>query len=94
MNEAVDGVPPLSLSVSGQEAKQWKRKAARLIKLLVQPTADLRRLLELTVATEHHAMHKHLDGEKKVFKEGRTHSELAYQTLFKRHIQNIFKIIN
>lgn len=92
VNEAVDGIPPLSLSVSGQEAKQWKRKAARLIKLLVQPTADLRRLLELTVATEHHAIHKHLDGEKKVFKESRTH--LAYQTLFKRHIQNILMIMN
>lgn len=94
MNEAVDGVPPLSLSVSGQEAKQWKRKAARLIELLVQPTADLRCLLELTVATEHHAIHKHLDGEKRVFKGGKTHLELAYQTLFKRNIHNIFMMIN
>lgn len=59
VNEAVDGFPPLPLSVSGQKAKEGKRKAARLIELLlllVHPTADLRCLLELAVATEHHAI--------------------------------------
>lgn len=59
MNEVVDGVPPLPLSVSGQEAKEGKWEAARLeelLLLLVHAAAYLRRFLELTVATEHHTV--------------------------------------
>lgn len=59
MNETVDGVPPLPLSVGGQEAEQGKSEAAGLVELLlllVQAAADLCRLLELTVAAEHHAV--------------------------------------
>ncbi|TNN79344.1 hypothetical protein EYF80_010368 [Liparis tanakae] len=54
-----DGVPPLPLFDGGQEAKEGKGKAARLIELLlllwVYPAAYFRRLLELRVAAEHHA---------------------------------------
>lgn len=64
MNEAVDGVPPLPLSVGGQEAEEREGEAARLVELLllllVYSAADLRRLLELTMATEHHTTYKHL----------------------------------
>lgn len=59
VNEAVDGVPPLSLSVSGQEAKKRKREAAGLVELLlllVHASADLCLLLKLTVAAEHYTM--------------------------------------
>ena len=59
MNKAVEGAPPLPLPVSGQEAKERKWEAARLIELLLlllQPTADFRCFLELTVATEHHTI--------------------------------------
>lgn len=65
MNEAVNGIPPFSLSLSGQEAKQWQREAAWLVQLLplllVHSTADLRSLLELTVATKHDAIQENLD---------------------------------
>lgn len=59
MNEAVDGIPPLPLSDGCQEAKERKREAERLIELLlllVHSTANLRRLLELAVATEYHTL--------------------------------------
>lgn len=66
MYEAVDGIPPLPLSVSGQKAKEGKREAARLKELLlllmIHSTADLCRLLELTMAAEHHTIYKHLEG--------------------------------
>lgn len=60
MNEAVDGVPPLPLSVRGEEAEKMRREAARLEELLLLPwaqaAADLRRVLKLTVATENHGV--------------------------------------
>ena len=69
VNEAVDGIPPLPLSVGGQEAKKRKGEAAWLVELLllllVHCTADLCRLLKLTMATEHHTIYKHLDGGNK-----------------------------
>lgn len=63
VNEAVNGIPPFSLSLSGQEAKQWDREAAWLVQLLllVHSTADLRSLLESTVATKHDAIQENLD---------------------------------
>lgn len=57
MDEAVDGVPPLPLSVGGQEAEERKREAARLKELLLWThLVDFLHVLELTVAAEHHAM--------------------------------------
>lgn len=72
MNEAVDGLPPVSLPVSGQEAEQWKRQALRFVELQARLTSDLRCLLELTVAAKHDAVQENLDRDvpKKVFKEG------------------------
>lgn len=60
VNEAVDGIPPLSLSLSGQETKEWEGKTARFIQLLqpllVHTTTELHSLLELTMATKHHSI--------------------------------------
>lgn len=59
VNEVVDGIPPLPLSVCAQEAKEGKREASRLIKLLlllVDSAAEFCRFLELTVATEDYTM--------------------------------------
>lgn len=61
MNETVDGLPPVSLSVSGQVAKQWKREASRLIQLLVWATSDLCHLLELTVTAENYTIQENLN---------------------------------
>lgn len=65
VNEAVDRIPPLSLSVCGQQAKERKREAARLKKLqlllLVNSVVDLCSFLQLTVATKYHTMYKHLE---------------------------------
>lgn len=60
VNEAVNGIPPLSLSLGGQETKKREGKAAWFIQLLqvllVHTTADLHSLLELTMATKHHSI--------------------------------------
>lgn len=59
VNEAVNGIPPLSLSLSGQVAKKWEGKAARFIQLhvlLVHTTTYLHSLLELAMATKHHSV--------------------------------------
>lgn len=63
VNEAVDGVPKLPLPVGGEEAKERKGEAARLVELLVlwlHAAADPHCLLELTMATEYHTTYKHL----------------------------------
>lgn len=66
VNEAVNSIPPLSLSLSGQETKKREGKAARFIQLLlVHTTADLHSLLELTMATKHHSIQENLDCNKK-----------------------------
>lgn len=89
MDEAVDGLPPVSLPVSGQVAKQWKRQAPRFVALRAQLTPDLRCLLELTVAAEHDAVQENLgrDVPKKVFKE--RHLEFA---CMKGHMWNTFML--
>lgn len=67
--EAVDGVPPLPLSVRREQLEERQGEAARLMQLLLTSSVDPGTLLQLGVTAEHHAAQEYLqrgDREEKV----------------------------
>ncbi len=58
VNQAVDGIPPLSLPVRRQQLHDVQRQTARLVRL--SKGCYLCLLLQLRLTAEHHAAHEHL----------------------------------
>ncbi len=58
VNQAVDGIPPLSLPVRRQQLHDVQRQTAQLVRL--SAGRHLHPLLQLRLTAEHHAAHEHL----------------------------------